>query len=447
MSQLNEKQLELLSAWVDGEVTDAEKAEVQALLEREETRDEARAEIEQLRKVRELVAQGAAVKVPEDLTHRVLDRIGEGSGGGGRVAAIHQFPAMSWRTPAYAIAAALLIALGVMFGPAMIAPSTSSGSGEVARESIELPTAANHVESAPARMQDRVTEDVYDGAPVDPTDEPMQEGYSGGAPTPPQAAPESAGEKDGDRAEESRTGSPDTNAERLRNREEAGLPGGPSRARGGSAARRGVEAEGSDDEATPPAPRDSDTRDNENLAERPAGDRAPHGLGDGVGGGGAAGGTGRFSRARGLSGGGGAGAPTHELELATENRIAAQNELLWVAKLHGEARLRAEGDDVVVPDRAAVDAPEGEAQVPADRIEITIGESKLAALVAALQKVARDHEFGELILPEGLKEKLPKAEPDDGAEAGRVSDIVPERPEAAEAEKDETQVRLIVRFK
>lgn len=132
MQPLNEQHRELLSAWLDGELTAAEQSAIKDLLQR----DDAKAYIAELEQTRMLVTHHAMVKAPADLASRVLARIGEGSGGAGRVAAIHQLPTANWRTPLYAIAAALLVALGIMFGPALISPKPEAPR-DVAREVIE----------------------------------------------------------------------------------------------------------------------------------------------------------------------------------------------------------------------------------------------------------------------------------------------------------------------
>ena len=132
MQPLNEQHRELLSAWLDGELTAAELAAIKDLLQR----DDAKAYIAELEQTRMLVTRHAMVKAPADLATRVLARIGEGSGGAGRVAAIHQLPTATWRTPLYAIAAALLVALGIMFGPALVSPKPEAPR-DVAREVID----------------------------------------------------------------------------------------------------------------------------------------------------------------------------------------------------------------------------------------------------------------------------------------------------------------------
>ncbi|MBK8206993.1 MAG: hypothetical protein IPK87_09420 [Planctomycetes bacterium] len=129
---MNEQHRELLSAWLDGELTAAEQSAIKDLLQR----DDAKAYIAELEQTRMLVTRHAMVKAPADLASRVLARIGEGSGGAGRVAAIHQLPTANWRTPLYAIAAALVVALGIMFGPALISPKPEAPR-DVAREVIE----------------------------------------------------------------------------------------------------------------------------------------------------------------------------------------------------------------------------------------------------------------------------------------------------------------------
>ncbi|MBX3460669.1 MAG: hypothetical protein KF696_12020 [Planctomycetes bacterium] len=121
---LNEQQLELLSAHLDGELTAAEQVVVNELLKQ----PEARQYLAELEQTRLIVSRHAMVKAPAGLDQRVLAAI--------KPAQIHQLPTATWRTPLYAIAAALLVALGIMFGPSLFSPEPTTSS-DVARDVIE----------------------------------------------------------------------------------------------------------------------------------------------------------------------------------------------------------------------------------------------------------------------------------------------------------------------
>lgn len=123
---LTEQQLELLSAHLDGETTAAEEAVVQELLKQ----PQAKQYLSELEQTRLIVSRHALVKAPAGLDQRVLAAI--------KPAKVHQLPTATWRTPLYAIAAALVVALGIMFGPSLFSPDAPTSS-EIAREVIERP--------------------------------------------------------------------------------------------------------------------------------------------------------------------------------------------------------------------------------------------------------------------------------------------------------------------
>jgi len=125
---LTDVQRELLSAWLDGETTAAEKAEVEALLKREDAREY----LETLRETAALVAAHAPVRAPVGLSGRVMGALeGEfkpkafdpGSQPFGTV------PTLSWRAPLYAAAAAIVVSLAIMFGPELVSPADGPATG------------------------------------------------------------------------------------------------------------------------------------------------------------------------------------------------------------------------------------------------------------------------------------------------------------------------------
>jgi hypothetical protein len=105
---LSDAQQQLLHAWVDGETTDAESRSAIELL----ARPEASEYVSTLKRLRELVARYAGVTAPAGLLERVR-------------AALHREsrPVLSlrlWRTAALAAAAALVVSLGLVFGPSLL---------------------------------------------------------------------------------------------------------------------------------------------------------------------------------------------------------------------------------------------------------------------------------------------------------------------------------------
>ncbi|MCB9893439.1 MAG: hypothetical protein H6839_03210 [Planctomycetes bacterium] len=132
---LTEEQQQLISAWLDGEVTDAEKQVVAELLKRED----AKQYLESLRATTALVAAHGPVRAPVGLSGRVLSQlendfkpkaIGPGS------EPFESIPTISWRTPLYAVAAAVIVSLGIMFGPSLFGPGEATPSG-VARGALD----------------------------------------------------------------------------------------------------------------------------------------------------------------------------------------------------------------------------------------------------------------------------------------------------------------------
>jgi len=125
----------LLSAWLDGEVSDAERDQVNALLQRAE----ARAYLEQLKATRVLVNKHGSVSAPVGLKGRVLAALDEDFDDISRPTAsrdgnVIALPTASWKTPLMALAAAVVIVLGLVFGPSLIPSSTPQSPADIARE-------------------------------------------------------------------------------------------------------------------------------------------------------------------------------------------------------------------------------------------------------------------------------------------------------------------------
>lgn len=160
---LTPEQLELLSAWLDGEVNAAERALAQALLER----PEAKAYVRSLEQTVARVREHGAAKAPQGFATLVRQTIEGDFDGLSRPTSnqgdfdglsrptsnqIQALPQASWRMPLFAAAAAVLVAAGVLFSGVMsyqpAAPDTTGKAGEsqdknrevAATRAIESPT-------------------------------------------------------------------------------------------------------------------------------------------------------------------------------------------------------------------------------------------------------------------------------------------------------------------
>jgi hypothetical protein len=347
--QLTEQQLELLTAWLDGEASESEAASVEALL----ADPLARAYVDEMRRLRELVATGAAAAAPEGLAERVLERIREPE----PVGKVHRLPRGSWRTPFYAVAAALLLAFGVMFGPSLFGPGAETATGDIARESLapfyetrEQPESQADWGATEESVKDEVADELaetlrareaHDDARreirLDATgaesardsDEPADKPDSG-SPQENDAAPGLAG----------RVGAGGSPEPMRRARGGAPAPSADTTAEGGTAARR-AGAPQSEAESEP-APEQAG----------PAED--------------------------------GAEAAAHTVTVTTSRAAAAQAELLWVANLYGRATLvMAEGEN-------------------AGRIEVELSEANLQPLATALSRSVETQKLGQISLSGAL---------------------------------------------
>jgi len=140
----------LLSASIDardGDLTQAEHARVQALLQQ----PAARAYVDSLRATRVLVGRHGAAKAPVGFKGRVLAALDEDFDDISRPTALRDgkviaMPSASWRTPMLALAAAVVVTLGVFFGPALLPSGDTASPADIARD--RLSNAANHPDSS-----------------------------------------------------------------------------------------------------------------------------------------------------------------------------------------------------------------------------------------------------------------------------------------------------------
>ncbi|MCC7509127.1 MAG: zf-HC2 domain-containing protein [Planctomycetes bacterium] len=488
---MNEQHRELLSAWLDGELTAAEQAAIKDLLQR----DDAKAYIAELEQTRMLVTRHAMVKAPADLATRVLARIGEGSGGAGRVAAIHQLPTANWRTPLYAIAAALLVALGIMFGPALVSPKPEAPR-DVAREVIEqnnkrggadaatekLPGTKSDYEDADAEeMLRRATDNLKlkrdgsngdtwgkdsDDVNEDPSKDPeslaetpkmartAKPPSSGTAnPTPPSAP------ADDEPRENAKTGK--TEAARKVGGEEKqdGTESERAEDQNDGANARPVETtpkgrdsgkklEGSADaDATKDAKEakhgdsatnDVDTRENRDKAGRVA-DKGGEDTGGSAGkaaGGGSSRGQPQGEKAAETADEQGAPPPAPQPDQA-----AAADADAHVLVLHATEALAAQNDVLWIASLyGAVTLKDEDAGTESVRVDLP--EDKLEALLTAIRRLASDQDYTTLAVP-GADAKAEKPAATDGKISGYLPGKEPER----NANAQQSTVRVIVKFK
>lgn len=130
---LSPEQQELLSAFLDGEVNNAERALAKALLEREE----ARAYLESLRAIATRVREHGAARAPGDFRQQVLAHL-EGdfdsiSRPTSNQRPMQQLPQAGWRMPLMAAAAAVVVAAGILFTGALTNVSEVEAPGRVGK--------------------------------------------------------------------------------------------------------------------------------------------------------------------------------------------------------------------------------------------------------------------------------------------------------------------------
>ncbi|MEZ5991404.1 MAG: hypothetical protein R3E76_03530 [Planctomycetota bacterium] len=127
---LTEEQRELLSAYLDGEVTDAERQTAETLLKRED----AQQYLESLQATADLVMKHASIKAPVGLSGRVMTELQKDLKP--KAGKVHTLPTVSWQTPLWAAAAVVVLSLAVMFGPSLLSVQSTPDS-DVARSVLD----------------------------------------------------------------------------------------------------------------------------------------------------------------------------------------------------------------------------------------------------------------------------------------------------------------------
>lgn len=148
---LTDAQQELLHAFVDGETTPAETVIARELLQRD---PHAATYCEELRRLRHLLATHGCVKAPDGLHLRVCQSLRREFA----AAPVIPLPRVFWRTALYAAAAAVVLGVGLMFGPHWHNQETHSPD-EVARRTGQ-PVFANPDACAAEVWRAGPTEDV-----------------------------------------------------------------------------------------------------------------------------------------------------------------------------------------------------------------------------------------------------------------------------------------------
>ncbi len=380
---LTPEESELLSAWMDGQTSAAEESRVTALLARED----GRARLEELKRTRALVAQHALTSAPTDLAQRVKASTSR--------ARIHQLPQASWRTVITAVAAALLVAAGIMFGPVLFSP-TPAPQQQVASDGFSL--LANDDASGPA-VEARKSE-AWAAGPASEQEqlEKLNEVGRSQLPDPEHAKP-AAAKADG--AEENAAKANDAAQGRR------GLAGGvPKPQADGQAdrdARRQEDLETLKDrksgEAIEPTP-PSMPADEPNALRR----RSDSG---------AEGGSSGPARARGSAPAPGERrfAQVRVVDWSTGQKLAAQTDALWVGALYGRAELADEPGTT-------------------ESVRVHVSQDRVQQLVDALSKLAISQGYSA-----GTESR------DKGAAA---EDYLPAAPEEADGKNE---VQIVVRIR
>lgn len=318
---MNENERELISASMDNELSAEERAVVVELLKR----DDAREYLRQLESARALVTSHSVERAPASVARGVAAATG-------KPAVVHQLNVVSWRSAVFAVAAALLAAVGVMFGPMLFKATPISPPG-IARETLG------------ERQQDEMPAWAENSAEALPEDAPAE-----------LAEDKASAQVGGRQVPASDAAEPAPEVEKAGRVADGGLGGGI----GGGAMRRGgapsSQSENERTAGTEDARAESGSRDSEEgfagLAHRRARGSAPAPQG----------------RAD--------AAPHLLLELQTARRLAAQADVLWVAGLHGKAALS--------PEQEFAD------------ILVDLPESAVEGLHLALQRLAGDQRFGAI---------------------------------------------------
>lgn len=162
--ELTQAERELLSAHVDGELTAAESRQAEALL----ARPEAAAYAASMQALRGLVQKHAGLRAPVGLAGRVqaaldsdFDGISRPTNKRQEGGTVHTLPTATWRMPFVAAAAALVISLGIMFGPSLFETSGERPTS-IARELPRVQAPAEPMVPPPATADaDKSGKSVY----------------------------------------------------------------------------------------------------------------------------------------------------------------------------------------------------------------------------------------------------------------------------------------------
>jgi negative regulator of sigma E activity len=160
---LTPEQQELLSAYLDGEVSAAEAALAKALLER----SEARVYFDQLRAISERIREHGAAKAPADFKQGVLAHLEGDYDGVSRPTSnqrpVQQMPAIGWRMPLMAAAAAVIVAVGVLASGVMFRQDAPPPGVADVRQ--HQPGAASEVSQEPMRLKKDTDAPSHEGTP------------------------------------------------------------------------------------------------------------------------------------------------------------------------------------------------------------------------------------------------------------------------------------------
>lgn len=405
---LTPEQQALLSAHVDGEVSEAERAQVDALLRR----TDAQAYVKQLAALRALVAKHAAARAPAGLREAVLAEAGAPQG---RLLAI---PRATWTTALAALAAMLVVGTALYFAPALMEPDPQQPAVPVARGNTQaLPP--KDLEERPGAGESAVFRDLgdnekqgakLDGAPEDArtldNDEvgnstrgmAPKDAVPGPAPAPPPAAPSADAGGSGMPAPTKKPAGDDGKIEAKGVRSE-----------GGAERRKQTEPERNADDK-----HDGKT-DSKNDEEAPAdkrraddAERETTGRSGDAGKADLARDNEKEKKAESAEGARASEQPGEPAEvvlsLKTDHGLAAQNDVLRVSAMYGTAKL---GE---LPETGMED------------VLVEVEETRVAALVTALQKLTGQQQYGKLEVPAGMFKPAATM----GAADNSARDVLPE---------------------
>lgn len=443
---LTPEQRELLSAHLDGETTPSEGAAAELLLQSTEAREY----FNELAATRALVIKHAAVRAPVGLSGRVLDALELSPAE--KAGTLSAMPRMSWHAPLWAAAAAVILSLGVMFGPAIFSPAAPEQS-DIARRALDnlAPAVGPESPQVQAVPEDEAQDPNFGGPGSDPFN--RKGGPVTGAPKP-EGDWGFAGEKAGRNAAE---GADKETADAGKRREleelkseaeRGGQGGGTGRAAGSSPTPRTARLNDDknsekDDRAVDPAESEK-ALDDANEAVRRAKGRASAPGDVQTDGEPANEERGQPDRARDTdSAPPPPTAPAQPAEAAPEivtldvtegGNMVAQNDFLWVSSLYGKAELVENQDESEV-----------------ESISVELDADKLAELLAALRKLADDQGYGRVDGAKGVN-RTPEADSADNhvEEGRRITGYLPTPGETAAAEPSKEKartVRVVIRLK